>query len=362
MEYLTKLKEYIDSNLNTISIPDHQLHKKFNISESKLEKDFKKFEGLTLRIYLIQLKINLALRLKQEQPSIKNIDIMAIVNYNYTEKSFRNHLKLYSGESYEYYDSSDFFLLYKNTEVFLEILVRLILSNEFAEVKMDNGKLTIKHDVKNSIFQFDQFIIPIESTHTYFISLDINTMKLNYSMFIQRLINLNEEDEEIAQVPNHISPYFNMLYNVDKIFEPHTNYRLTDCIKDWNKYVTAKKHFSSYFSDHGFYELDVHSTKDLIKMNTNAFFIKGTNSIIDKLKNRLRNEFEKVFNDKFGFILSYFNEYLKSVKEDNYKKMKSFLTSINNFDLKKIDLLIQVTCHPYIGDLNIVIMLKICIY
>lgn len=353
MEYLKKLKHYINDNLERIPIPRHQLHKKFNISESKLEKDFRKHEGITLRNYLIRLKVNLALKLKQENPLIKNIDMMADINYNYVEKSFRNHLKQFGKESFDNNNLFDFFLHSKNREVFLEIFVRLILFNEFAEVEIDNNSAIIKHNVKDSIFQFTQFILPIESTHTYFINLDVDTMELNYMIIIQRLINLDEEDKNTAYVPNHISPYFNLLYNIEKKVESYIDYKFTDCIKDWDKYASLQKHVSMSFSEYNYYELDVNVEKRIIELNRLAPFIKGTNYIIDDLKNKLLSEFEKVFNNNFIFNLSNFRNYLKYVKEGNYEKMKSFLNSFNCLDIKNIDLLIHATCHPYLNDLEI---------
>lgn len=353
MEYLEKLKQYVNDNLTEIPVPGFQLHKKFNVSESKLEKDFKKLEGVTPRIYLVKLKIKRAIKLKQNNPSARNIELMADINYNYGERAFRNNLKKYGKEIFEDGGISEFMMLSKNEEVFLEIFTRLILVNEFAEAEMDNGNLVIKHDVKNSIFQFAQHIIPLESTHTYFIYLDMDTMKLSYRIFIQRLINLEEEDEEIAYIPNHITPYFNMLYNVDRVFENHVNYKLTDCIKEWDKYATVNRCVGTSFSNYEYCELEVDTSNSLIKINRDAFFIKGTDEIVEGLRTRLYNEFEEVFNSNFGFILSEFKDYLGYVKEEDFEGMRYFITSFNDLDIKNIDLIIQVTCYPYLSDLDI---------
>lgn len=354
MEYIENLKEYIKDNIKQISLKNHQLQRQVNVSESKLLKDFKRVEGITLRVFLIRLKINLSVKIKKENPKIKNIELMADLNYDYSEKSFRNHLKLYGKEEFDNDSFSDFFLLSKNKEAFLEVFIRVILINEFAEVKIDNGRIIIKQDVKDSIFQLFQFILPIETYHTYFIDLDVETMELSYMMFSERLIgDLDGKNEDIAYIPNHISPYFNMLYNIQKVNENNISFKLTDCIKDWDKYININKHVSTSFSDFGFYQLGIETGKDSIKINDEAFFIKETNYILDNLKDKLVSEFKKTFENKFDFKLTNFKVYLEAVKKEDYQVMESFLLRINKWNLKRTDLLFRVTCYPYLSDLDI---------
>lgn len=354
MEYLINLKQYINENLKSIPVPEHQLDKQVDFSNSKLEKDFKKQEGLTLRKYLIRLKIELAIRLKQENNSLRNIELMADINYNYSERAFRNHLKQYGLDFFENKELLEFCLLSQNKEIFLEIFIRFILYNNLAEVETDDGRLIIKHNVKdNYVFQFASFFVPLESTHTYFIYLDIDKMKLSYSMFIQRLINMDEEDDEQCYIPNHITPYFNLLYNIEKAFESQINYKLTDCIKEWDKYATVKSSMSFIFSSHNFFNLEVNASNSVIKMNKNTYFIDTTNSIIDYLKTKLFNEFEEKFNSVFCFSLSEIKQYLKFVKEDSYIKMKGFITKFNRLKIKEIDFIVQVTSYPYLSDIDI---------
>jgi len=352
MKYLIELKEFIENNIQTIPVPGYQLHQKFNISESKLEKDFKKHESITLRKYLIKLKINLAFKIKRENPAIKNIELMTDISYNYTEKSFRNHLKYCEEESIEYDDFSDFFLLNKNTQVFLEILIRFILINELAKVEIDNWRLIIKQNVKGSIFQLAQFIIPIEAKHIYLIDLQVDEMKLNYMMLAHRLIDVDEEGEDLVYTPNHIAPYFKMLYNIEKKVESQINYSLIDCVKDWDTYIDKENNMDIDFSE---YPLSVKPSVDKMKLEVNdqASFIKETNYIIDDLKDKLNNQFVIGFENEFGFNLIKFKLYLKAVSENNFEMMTSFLLSNKSLDIKKIDLLIQITCHPYLNNIDI---------
>ncbi len=349
MKYLEKLKRYVNDNLREIPIPGHQLYRKFNVSQSKLEKDFKKQEGITLRNYLIKLKIELARRLKQEDHSIKNIKLMADINYNYTEKSFRNHLKFYGEEIFEDEEVSEFLLTEQNKEVFLEIFIRFILLNKLAEVEMESGTLIINHNVENSIFQFHPVILPTEAEHIYRIFFNVETMGLSYFIFMKKQFDL---DENSVYVPKQITPYFNMLYNIEKACEEqHINCKLTDCIKDWDKYV--RKCSSITVADYKRYYLEVDTNKDIIKMDRNTLFIEATDKIIDNLKTSLYNDFARVFNNKFGIVLSEFRDYLECVKADNYEGMKYFITGFNDLDAPKIDLLISTISCQYLGDLDI---------
>jgi len=306
----------IESNIKSIPVPNETLHKKFNISESKLKKDIRKNEGITLREYILKLKMPCVYKEKIRTPGISNLALMADYNYNYCERSFRNHLKKYVQNLYDD-DFSEYYCLSKNREVFLEIFVRFILLAELAKPEINEGRLIINHNVENKIFQFFQFFVPIEILHVYTIYCDIETMKLDYFMLIMRMKELDKKNEKYGYMPNDIEPYFSLLHNIEERVKETQDLSLTECIVDWDKYVRGV-HTMTFLGDKS-----------------------------SRLKVDTGNEILRINQD------SHFKEYLDFIRELKYQKIKFFIIGLKKLDLQTIDLLIRTICYPYLHDIYI---------
>lgn len=351
MNYIEDVKNYIEENLITIDSKNYKnaLTSFCNTSFSKLDKDFKANEGVSVRKYFFNEKLKLYRKIARDEPFLARQEIQAKINHNFTDRAFRNQLK----KNTEFEEFTDPFPMYffRNKKVFEEILVRFILLNKWAKIKKWHNKgVTIDINVENTILQFNNSIIPLESDHTYFIDIDLDSYELGYSMIIT-----NEFDKEQCQVPNSLNPYFSVLLNIDNHINEQVKYTLKDAIHNFKSYYTIDKLENNPLLIPSFINVNL-EIKDhqVLEINKESEFIKLTDSITNEIKNNLIGNSEKLSVKNFGIKLSELKEYGAYVQDRNYKSMRMILDRVSDQLLKSntLDLIIEITDCPYFNSIE----------
>jgi hypothetical protein len=337
MEYIEKLIKYIDSNTKEIKMPDHNLHEEFNVSNSKLQKDFKAFQNITLRQYLINKKIEAAKSSKNPK-----LQTMVEINYDFTERTLRNQLKKYNKNQ----KLNQFENFFRNRELLEEILVRLVLFLELADIeKKSTNTIVINHKVKDTIFQFNN-AFGFESLHHYIINYSYFNDSLIFSMLIY-----NEDYNETGTYskPNTIKPYFNLIFNLNNKLEELLKFSITDAICDWDNYIKSISHIN-FITE--FYDLEINLPIDsILSLNKDSEFVKKTNSTIEILKDELKSAIQIKIKELFNIEIENLSEYLKYVNNSDYNKMQQFLVNQEFNNIKKISFWLQITEIPFLEDI-----------
>jgi len=359
MKYIQELIDYVNENIYEIEVPGHKLFNSFNISESKIKKDFRATQGETLLNYLIRKKVELAAKLKSENSDLTLQDLLTKINYNYTERSFRNHIKkflpgtngcsMFDGEPIDEKELKSGLSIfgpyyYQNQNVLEEILIRLILLIDEPEIEKDTPDcFIIKHNVKDTIFQFN-YLFSLEELHMHEVFLDISDLTLDYFLIIQQEINKNE-----ASILNNLTPYFSLIYNLNNRLEDQLGFSLLKAIENWDNYVKSVQ--TIRFGEE-FYNLEVDlSSHPNIKINPDSAFIQKTNKIKENLKNDLAKSCKNAIYEKFGITYDRINQYIKHVEKDNYTQMAEFLRQENLSNKTLLEFLVNLTEFPLLENL-----------
>lgn len=345
MEHIKKLINWIDSHILEISLPEHELHKVINISKSKLEKDFERCMNEKILGYLIAKKIKAMIDLKQKNPNMTNVDLMVKANYNYSERTLRNHLKQHKpqiNDSFMDDFDSNFF---HNVSVFSEILVRFILFNKMSKLKFEGNSALITLNVKDTILQFDG-LFPIEDKHFYRIFLNTNNLSLSFmNLQIQR-----KGDKKHLYSPKKISQHFSYLYNINEKIKKQINYSLLKTIKNWDEYIKSMMSVSFITSS---YVLELHDMKSMppLEINKKSKFIQATDSLVNDIKQNLLNRYKRRFVKLFGVSYETLVQYKHFTEKNDYDGMKKILLNINTLkNCNVIELFLQLTRCPYLDD------------
>ncbi|WP_455585257.1 hypothetical protein [Bacteroides sp.] len=345
MEHIKKLINWIDSHILEISLPEHELHKVINISKSKLEKDFERCMNEKILGYIIAKKIKAMIDLKQKNPNMTNVDLMVKANYNYSERTLRNHLKQHKtqiNDSFMDDFDSNFF---HNVSVFSEILVRFILFNKISKLKFEGNSALITLNVKDTILQFDG-LFPIEDKHFYRIFLNIDNLSLSFiHLGIQR-----RGDKKHLYRPEKISQYFSYLYNINEKIKKHINYSLLKTIKNWDEYIKSMMSVSFITSS---YVLELNDMKSMppLEINKKSKFIQATDSLVNDIKQNLLNRYKRRFVKLFGVSYETLVQYRHFTEKNDYDGMKNILLNINTLkNCNVIELFLELTRCPYLDD------------
>jgi AraC-like DNA-binding protein len=229
MDLIQKVIEYIEENIHDIEFPDHKLHSKLGISDSKLQKDFKKAKRITLRQFLIEGKMRLALEQKNDS-DLTNEEIMIKINYHLTERSFRNHLKEFERprKSQESFGLSPNH--FRNNSAFAEIYLRLALFLD--QVKVDKNEIkansiNIHHNVKDKIFNIG-IPLPMEDSHNYCLFLNPISMEMDF-MFFPAL-------GEMGYSLKSIEPHISYLDKLERYLRDQLPFSITNAVVDFQRF------------------------------------------------------------------------------------------------------------------------------
>lgn len=345
MEHIKKIINWIDSHILEISLPEHELHKVFNLSKSKLEKDFKRCMNEKILRYILAKKIKAMINLKQENPNMTNIDLMVKANYNYSERTLRNHFKQYKLKNNNSFIDDFDYNFFHNVSIFTEILVRFILFNKISKSKIEGYSVLITQNVKDTIFQFGS-LFPIEDKHFYRAFLNIDDLSLSFMhLEIQK-----RGDEKYLYSPKKLSQYFSYLYTINEKLKKYINYSLLKTIKNWDEYIKSMMSVSFISSS---YVLELHEMKSMppLEINKKSKFIQATDSLMNDIKQNLLNRYKRTFLKLYGISYETLVQYRHFAEKNNYNGMENILLNINTLkNSNVINLFLQITKCPYLDD------------
>ncbi len=345
MEHIKKIINWIDSHILEISLPEHELHKVFNLSKSKLEKDFKRCMNEKILRYILAKKIKAMINLKQENPNMTNIDLMVKANYNYSERTLRNHFKQYKLKNNNSFIDDFDYNFFHNVSIFTEILVRFILFNKISKSKIEGYSVLITQNVKDTIFQFGS-LFPIEDKHFYRAFLNIDDLSLSFMhLEIQK-----RGDEKYLYSPKKLSQYFSYLYTINEKLKKYINYSLLKTIKNWDEYIKSMMSVSFISSS---YVLELHEMKSMppLEINKKSKFIQATDSLMNDIKQNLLNRYKRTFLKLYGISYETLVQYRHFAEKNNYNGMENILLNINTLENSNvINLFLQITKCPYLDD------------
>lgn len=345
MEHIKKNINWIDSHILEISLPEHELHKVFNLSKSKLEKDFKRCMNEKILRYILAKKIKAMINLKQENPNMTNIDLMVKANYNYSERTLRNHFKQYKLKNNNSFIDDFDYNFFHNVSIFTEILVRFILFNKISKSKIEGYSVLITQNVKDTIFQFGS-LFPIEDKHFYRAFLNIDDLSLSFMhLEIQK-----RGDEKYLYSPKKLSQYFSYLYTINEKLKKYINYSLLKTIKNWDEYIKSMMSVSFISSS---YVLELHEMKSMppLEINKKSKFIQATDSLMNDIKQNLLNRYKRTFLKLYGISYETLVQYRHFAEKNNYNGMENILLNINTLENSNvINLFLQITKCPYLDD------------
>ena len=285
MEYIEEIIYYIDENIMNIEVPEYEESLQYNVSHSKLTKDFKKATGYTLREYLIVRKVKLLKKMMQRDEEVSISDLIVKANYNYTERSFRNHLKKYISNNVEPDDYRFHFDNYLyNRSIFSEVLIRLILFLGVAKPEINGTNCIIKQNVEDTIFQFNN-LLSIETMHLYKIFLDLSDLSLSF----EHVGIMRKFDDVHSYLPNAINIYYNHLHTLNEKIKDNLGLSLIESIYDWENNIKSigKTSLTIGNDELSYYNLELVNISKKLKINRDSKFILETNHLIEHIKDSL---------------------------------------------------------------------------
>lgn len=361
MEEIERMIKEINNDIAFIELPKIEKNvffEKYPYSRSKLEKDFKKYTGKTLLKYLREKKIEYISTEKERNPNMSNYELMDKTNYKYDEKTLRNHLRTYREQTAEQSNADDApywdINFFHNVSIVSEILVRFLLLHKLAKTKVSKYKISVIHDVHNSPFQING-LFPIENKHCYEIFLDLDNLSLDFTGVMIK----DYDSSGTYKTPVDMSIYISYLYTISMRFKKCFGYSLMNAIKNWqecNQSLTLNS-IIELQKEPQYYHFSFPSKKNTpyLEINKKSKFIQDTDVLMEELKSKLLDKYNKFSMKKFKLPLDIFISYAKSVRAVDYEKMGMILHSIKRFNSSSIDALFSLTDCPYLVNIvNIV--------
>ncbi|NDV67211.1 hypothetical protein [Bacteroides sp. 224] len=343
MEHIKKIVDFIDRNYTKVELCNQDIYSQCPFSKAKIDKDFKAYTGTTIRKYLADKQSAYLYKLLRSG-KYKNISELErdIPDYKYTLRTLRNQLKAHEQEDDNIAFRKYVFFL-RNQSIFAEILIRFILYNELAKPKMQTTNCIIEHNVKDTIFQFNN-IIPFEKSHIYRIFIDVADLSFEF----MHIGYVNEFEDSYIYAPNSIDAYFSYIYTLQKKLEKHINLSFTDTIRNWDKYIKSTKHIT-FLTE--FYQLEtINDGAFELEIDRDSDFIKSTDCLIEELRESFFRKIERKFLQLFGISYYSIQEYIKAVEENDFIKMTNFLRTIKKWNEKKISLFLQLSEYAFLDN------------
>jgi AraC-like DNA-binding protein len=346
MDLLQRIIEYIDENIIDIEFPEHRLHEKFGVSDSKLQKDFRNGQNITLRQFLIDRKMKLAQKMIFDHPLLTREEIMVKINFDLTERSFRNHFREFekSQETHDYEESSGLSPNhFRNNTAFAEIYLRLALFLKQVEVNKNEIKansINIYHDVRDTIFNIG-IPLSIEDSHNYCLFLNPISMEIDCMFF--------PSSGEMGCSFNSIAPHIGYLNKLERHFKEHLSFSITDAVIDFHRF---DKNIYRSSNEDIIPSLVKIKGDPLICIDRDSKFIKETDYILDRIKTLLKINSEICIQKNYGTHLGNIDLYIKAVDSGSIEMMWKLLASENLSNIYTLSLLLDLTVCPYFeGDI-----------
>ncbi|WP_455593097.1 hypothetical protein [Bacteroides sp.] len=350
METTEELKDWIDVNIKSIGIKGYEdfFTKKTGYCPSKWKNDFKELAGMTLRDYLIKEKMKICWNYKMKKQDCSNIELMSLVNYDLTMRSFYNHMRGYEEKYLDRHTDNDIdATLFHNTAVFSEILVRLGLYLDLAKPEIEDNFFLIEHNVENTAYQIDN-ISCAETKHCYKAFIDLDDLSLS---FMGPWVQNSSDDEGKARFYQGMGIYAYYIDRINRQFQQQTGLSLTESIKGWDDfYEDNLKSLNSFFQS----VLNINSNQNSViwlGINRRAKFILATDAVINEIKAVMFDRCKRKLIEKYGITYDTMQNYVQAVGKLSYLKMKHVLETVDTLnDERAIKLFIELTQCPCLGD------------
>lgn len=348
MEYIKELKDWIDVNVKSFGVKRYEdfFTKKTGYCPSKWKSDFKEFVGMTLRDYLIKEKMKICWDYKMRKQDCSIAELMAMVNYDLTTRSFSSHMRNYEEKYLKKNIGHDTDVcLFHNTAVFSEILVRSILFLDLAKPEVEDNFFLVEHNVENTVYQIDN-ISSTETAHCYKVFLSLDDLSLS---FMGPWVKNSLDDERMARFYNSMSIYAYYLERIDKLFLAQTGFSFTKCIKKWNDFLIHNSGVFSFILQNTL-NRDINQNSAIrLEINRKSNFISATDAAIDNIKEIMLDRCKGRILDLYGVTYDTMLNYVRAVNKLSYLKMKRVLETVDTLnDPKVIKLFFELTRCPHL--------------
>lgn len=364
MAYIDKIIQYIEQNIDSISIKEvDELRKPFNISTSKFNRDFKRATGSTPRDYLIGMKIELAHKYKSEDPVLTIKEVVLKIGWDLTERQFTEIFKAHYGmtfggkainsnEGFSGLESGTEtgmeyeFLFSKERKGLEEIIFRMVLLSGEYTIK-GSGELckTIVSKIEKTGFRFPFLTFEKEFIFRVFFDPD-DSDHLEILTVFTRIGAPGQ-----CFVPNHKGIYLDLIHNVAINQEGSIKKAILESIINWREMTKAQE---SVIIDG--YQQQIYYNHIRPKINKDADIFRYSQARYDSIINEFREEYEALLNN-MHLSEPDLAKYIRALKEEDEHTIKSalcVLAGTGAVDLlpEKFDLLLQLAECPYMADIQ----------
>ncbi len=341
MENINELKNWINANIKSIGLEKYEMFitKQVGHCYSTWNNEFRDLTGITLRNYLISEKMKICWEYKLRNRNCSNDELMSMVNYDLTEKSFRNHMNKHRPKC-----DSEAVCLFHNTSVLSEVLVRLVLYLNLAEPQIKEHSFSIDHNVQDTIYQIN-IVSSTEKVHSYNAYINLEDLSLSFD---GPLVEDSSDIEGVGRFYHGMHVYTQYLDRISRGVKKQFGLSLTKSIKDWdNFYKTEFKNFLL----HALLGADVRQDRMLIEIDRKSDFILTTDKKLNSIKETMINHCKDKLENMYGVTYDTMLNYVHAAKKPGYLNMKRVLEKVDNLqDEKTIKLFFELTECPYLDD------------
>lgn len=239
MNYIQKVIEHIQTQAPLLDIQQHQLGSIFNVSESKLQKDFRAQTGTTIRQKIIQHKLHYALKIKGEQPGITLSTLLEKITWTHSPRAFnRAYKKQYHNSLFHntgktsnashWIDNDHYVTFMRNSELLDLLLFRFVLATEkYVVTHHAIGHKTYTIQANNPLLQSS--FLPLDKVLVFDLWLDIEKPnKMQVEMYLKRY-----NQEKTLYKINNLAPYIFMIDNISAYYQDHPKLNVINAIQNW---------------------------------------------------------------------------------------------------------------------------------
>lgn len=350
MDYIDEIISHMEQNIGNIYIREvDELRKRFNISTSTFNRNFKRKMHFTPRDYLINMKIELAHRYKSNDPALTVKEVVLKIGWDLTERQFTELFKskyglTFGGKSISAEDKAtdpfDDFMCLKEKEQLEEILLRLVLlAGHFNLCANRELSRNLVYELENTCFQIPTFNSAKELI--FYLSFDHNNID-RLGLF---LVITQTDSVDHCFVPNGKSFYLNLIYQVAINQEETMRNDILECILNWEEMTVLKVdgELGDYLPH--FYYKDVYP-----EINRNAGLFKYSQAAYGDIIQQFKEEYETLL-QSINILEPDLSRYMQAIEEMDELLIKSALESLCRIDSgdltpQKLDLLLRLAEYP----------------
>lgn len=365
MEYIKEVLQIIEVNIKDIPLRKHGLEEKFNVSMSKLEQDFKKTCGITLRKHLIREKLKEAKRIKTLVPGKIAFEITSEIGWSLSEKSFLRNYKDYFGVAFsespylrgDYDDGNldpeSLWSLGKTKKNLDEVLFRTLLLT--GSLKLSFSCLFYREysmDVRHTFFQFH--FIPVDEEMIFSVSYDPEIPReLEVCLRIKDQIHPNCFYE-----PNSTKAYLQLFRNltINNVIKPPIN--IESSISNWEEIVLGEGSITSeWFGSYPVLTCN-NDIEPRINKESEVFIASHIRylALCTDMDNDIRQGLARDFDIEYDPLI----EFMYAIRKEEYASALQIFEDLlrlseqdRRISAKSLDLILQIADCPYLDNIDL---------